>query len=1093
MASSEKSTGAIKKRQKRMGPAPIASFEDLSDDKSKIESTPEEQNLAGSVVRLPGIREDLTPHSPRSTCSPLPTFTYPGISLVGSQMHSTSPQHLKSPRAPRIDISRASSSSHHGSRDSTPDKEGYEHDPHSAKLGLGFREDGALDLRSSTEELPYHGKHRKSTHSRSPSIHDEFHRKDSQSSELLEVVGRSSRVSSIGSQGSANSRISNLSAYSYSSRCSSPYKMVLETSFCGNKTPDKAKPPTDLSNIKIDPDLEKALLSRKHDPTKAILAEGIATPKKVPQKPARKEMQAPVDIKITIDHAQKNGLSKSSPAMSRNVSANGVEYFYIPLKGKLPEDVPGSQITVPKFNKRTLRECKSASPVERRKNQLASPNKRKKGKGDAKVPTKRSASALETSTRKSNEPQIIRIRLKPDHMYEDEPESPRPVEIHKPDSLDLQSVQYEAESTGDSGSTHVQSSPSVSPKNSRSNVVSVTPSPTASRRSSFASIFRSRESTPESPGGRRLSALSGFVKEATDQVSKHLKHRPRSNSKDASQTLSAAPSSSESIDSKTKQKSLLSLFKFGKSIEPPSPKRTEPDVKVEEGIGKVEFKFNDTLTSDRDHKKFPATPLVGRIIHIPLHSPTYYTERTIAHDWSQESQDTVIENNPKDEISIETKEDEDVQQVEKIFSKESSTSSENFVFTTQLGNNEVFTTKLPKRVEETNHTVDIIVHEASSPVDIDDNGNKQEELSREPFPKTIEQSPQTSIEPVESIIEPIENTCLPKDTSLSNLVTVEASLSSLSLLDVNSSDSEKDSEADSLRNNRKSQVLKLKLSEQEIKGLVQDSFEEELPYVPTTLPQERSSVVPIVPISQRSSFDIKTCTIERPRSTTPLNPSCLEEYCEEVFGYVESVAKTIEKIKISLPKTDSFDKMSKKSPRINWQEFAEIGKITRTTPTAAEEPPPLPPKGMQKEWIDFEQIPEKRRHPKRIQTIPGRDKDKLHKKVSQDGVVYNYVNPDECVCECHDHITAKPKAKPKEPLPQPMDVDEEEELMPLLDEEATIEPMASTERFSNISESSSSANSKKTIQDRKSSPSGSKTSFNINKRHEGDHCKKDET
>lgn len=1038
----------------------------------QIDTTPEEQNLAGSVVRLPGIREDLTPHSPRLVESPVKQFVYPGISLVGTQMQQPSPgtlrRQLKSPNTPRIDISRASSSSHHGSRDSTPDREVFEgHDPHSAKLGLGFREDGALDLRSSTEELPYHEKKKSKGHSRSPSLQDEFHRKDSQNSDLLEVAGRTSRVSSIGSQGSANSRISNLSALSYASRCSSPHKMVLETSFCGNKTPDLVKPPENLSGIKVDTEaLEKVILSRKHDPMKAILAEGIAvdkSPKQAPVKPVRKDMETQpqsqqVDIKITIDPVQRNGLSRSTPLMSRHISASGVEYFYIPLTGKLPDDVPGCQVSYPKYNKKTLRECKSASPVDRRRLPgvtSPSPNKRKKG---AKVEVKkvtRKPQPQSVLDLKPNEPQIIRIKLKPDHEYGDEPVCSPMNEIHKPDTLDLKTVQYDSEITGDSSSTQDQlqsskSSPSVSPKLSRSNIISVTPSPTVSRRSSFASLFRSRESTPDSPGGRRLSALSGFIRDAGDQikeVSKHLKNRPRSNSKDTTQSLSAAPSSSESIDCKSKQKSLLSLFKFGRNSE--TPTKSEPDPDPIDGIGKVEFKFNDNDQSDREHKRFPATPLAGRIIHIPLHSPTYYTERTIIHDWSQESQDTVIEANPKDGDIIEDKQkDEEIREVKHIdkkISKESSTSSENLVFSTQLGNNEIFTTKLPKQDKnEQNHTscVDIIVHEASSPIKCDDNGNQ----------------PEKSLEPEsEPIQEPINNeldTDLKKDDSNLSLTKAESSLSSLvTIADGNSSDSERDSEADGLKNNRRSQVLKLKLSEQEIKGLVQDSFEEELPYVPTTLPLERSSCVPIVPSSQRSAIDIKTCPIERPRSTTPLNPSCLDEYCEEIFGNAENITHRIEKIKISLPRTDSMEKGKAKPTRINWQEFAETAIATRTTPTASEEPPPpLPPRGVQREWIDFEQIPEKRRHPKRIQTIPGRDKEKLSKKFSQEGVLYNYVNPDECVCECHDHIVPKPKPKLKEPPPQPMDVEEEDELVPLLEDEAVADhPVpVPTQHFGNI-------------------------------------------
>lgn len=83
----------------------------------------------------------------------------------------------------------------------------------------------------------------------------------------------------------------------------------------------------------------------------------------------------------------------------------------------------------------------------------------------------------------------------------------------------------------------------------------------------------------------------------------------------------------------------------------------------------------------------------------------------------------------------------------------------------------------------------------------------------------------------------------------------------------------------------------------------------------------------------RSTFEMKTCPIERPRSTTPINPSCLEEYCEEVLGNinVENITKTIEKLKIILPRDDHAQRHSKTtSPRKTpsnptWTAFAEKG------------------------------------------------------------------------------------------------------------------------------------------------------------------------
>lgn len=109
-------------------------------------------------------------------------------------------------------------------------------------------------------------------------------RKDSQCSDivLLSISGRTSRLSSIGSQGSAQSgqsRLSNashisvLSNQSGLSRCSSPHKMSLETSFCGTKTVEHVSASGEDKGTKAE-DLEKIILARKHDPTAAIVAEG---------------------------------------------------------------------------------------------------------------------------------------------------------------------------------------------------------------------------------------------------------------------------------------------------------------------------------------------------------------------------------------------------------------------------------------------------------------------------------------------------------------------------------------------------------------------------------------------------------------------------------------------------------------------------------------------------------------------------------------------------------------------------------------------------------------------------------------------------
>lgn len=121
---------------------------------------------------------------------------------------------------------------------------------------------------------------------------------------------------------------------------------------------------------------------------------------------------------------------------------------------------------------------------------------------------------------------------------------------------------------------------------------------------------------------------------------------------------------------------------------------------------------------------------------------------------------------------------------------------------------------------------------------------------------------------------------------------------------------------------------------------------------------------------------MKMCPIERPRSTTPIIPSSLEDYCEDgcLVNSMEG-PKAVEKLKISLPKDEESRGVKPKSPRKssgNWFEFAEKGIQKGSNQEKETSPPPLPPKGAQKEWINFEEIPERRKPPKRIQTIPSR-------------------------------------------------------------------------------------------------------------------------
>lgn len=177
--------------------------------------------------------------------------------------------------------------------------------------------------------------------------------------------------------------------------------------------------------------------------------------------------------------------------------------------------------------------------------------------------------------------------------------------------------------------------------------------------------------------------------------------------------------------------------------------------------------------------------------------------------------------------------------------------------------------------------------------------------------------------------------------------------------------------------------------EHELKTLVHQGDledDDELPFIPTTLPLERSVAVPIVPIKQRG--EVRTCSIERPRSTTPINPSCLEEYCEDGVQTAEP------KLRISLPRDDTPPRGAR--PR-KWSDFAEKDMGRSSATLSSSPPPPLPPRGAPKEWINFEEVPERRKPPKRIQVLPT-----AREPPQEENVIYSYVNPEDCKCECHE-------------------------------------------------------------------------------------------
>jgi hypothetical protein len=244
-------------------------------------------------------------------------------------------------------------------------------------------------------------------------------------------------------------------------------------------------------------------------------------------------------------------------------------------------------------------------------------------------------------------------------------------------------------------------------------------------------------------------------------------------------------------------------------------------------------------------------------------------------------------------------------------------------------------------------------------------------------------------------------------------------------------------------------VSRLMMEDHESTGLVlQESFDDELPYIPTTLPEERASGIKIIPTKERTQSELITIPVERPRSTTPINPTSLDNFCERKQSDAsDSSLVRGEKLRISLPRHKAEQtkekvqqktitrRISNKSLNLSnksWTEFAEQGlqntSASTSTPVktertrhestssqdeqAAQQQLPQPTivkshskKSLTSKWIDFENIPEKRQPPKKITTIPtNKDapNEKIHNSKHPHHHQRHYVSPEECQCECHE-------------------------------------------------------------------------------------------
>ncbi|KAG7207707.1 hypothetical protein KM043_009325 [Ampulex compressa] len=929
-------SGLPSAHQRKLGPAPIASFEDLSDEVENGEPAP----------RMPGIVEVTTPATPGSS--------------------------LKTPSTPRIDISRASSSSHHedsNSRDSSPEREllaGGEPPP-GCKLTLGYKED-AQDLRSSTEELDLHDPiHEQDLRRESKKLarkrkedgslsdysgrqQQDRERKDSNCSEivLLNISGRTSRLSSVGSQGSGVSgKLSVVSGTS--SRSPSPHKCLLETSFCGSKPTladnliEPSKPETD--------DLEKILLKREADTTKALI---------------------PESIKVSM------------------------------VGGNLKPD-----------------------PLDK---------PRRRGREERKEIFKREVEITKRFLEKVNiEVPVVKKSAEEEATLEEQSITTQAQEVQKPATLDFNDKRKKTQNFKEIvQTTPTTSSVTGSPKLPRHQKVrdlegSRTPSPSSvSRKSSFASLFKARTDSsvlsPESPSPstKPRRSLTSKLKDTTESLRSRSKSRER---------VSVDKGSSLKKDTKNKGvfSSTLSLFKkrerkksYDEAIaascgaDQPLGDGSTGEHPSLESIGHVEFTFNAEKGRRKDDSIFISLhaddrnyeeALPSESVSIPLETPTklldeyeseprtgsIVTEVSIEHHPAPVSRiktEAQIETGARSSFSALPASGSRDSQMSRSSSKDSklreqptsrsspsaeSRSSEQRASSGSRESRKSEAMAKPKRRSKEEQQA-----EAAG------GGERLEEETGQRRVQKESVATQAS--------EARRSDLLDDELGKSLADGLVKTPSVISDLDHNSSESERDSEIEFIRN--KIEKLAEELPD-ERKGLFyEESFEEDLPYVPTTLPLEKSMAVPILPVKQRLQ-EVRTIPIERPRSTTPINPTLLDEFVMQT----SLDERRVERMKISLPREDSFKLKSPRRHAANtFSEFAgTVPDSGRKAAGKSPSPPPLPPRAPARpsNWINFEEIPEKRKAPKRIQTIP-----RTEDEAKAGG--YSYVQPEECRCECHE-------------------------------------------------------------------------------------------
>ncbi|KAJ8720465.1 hypothetical protein PYW07_012508 [Mythimna separata] len=1059
-------------RQLRRGPAPIASFDHDVSDEVRPPSSPETKQ----TFRLPEIREDPAASAASAACALAPPEQR-------ARSHSTPAAGLHTPAAPRIDISRASSSSHHDSRDSSPELALFAGaDDTRARLDLGFREDGALELRSSTEELAFlEGAPGEPRAAAPPPPASRRHsRKDSQGSEaaLLAVSGRTSRLSSVGSQCSAHSALSafshqsrhsigRLSVVSGVSRSPSPHRMLLETSFCGPKPietdpeicaaaveerlleiakltaaspPGPAGPPggappaldaRDRREVRTEATVERVARAPPPSPLPAPSnVDPTPAPALVPTVPIPTTTQAPTPVLSTAP------VITSKPVLS---------------PASAPTSVP-PLTTVPDDDKLQKETQNRARAQERR----------------ARPRVRREPSEPEVYKSANRSKDIIRIKLKPDDDYEEEGDQSTRTKTEevsadtsdekarKPATLELAGPAERAVRPTELGRGELAAAGPPAPASPGARRLardSRTPSPAGaavSRKSSFCSLFKSRETiaspdspsdalrrkrsltegrsrsksrdrsaTPTSAGKIRGSVLSLFRTPRKSAASPSPSSREGSPVVQPQRQITVAPTAVE----RGRRGDKLKYYEDTKDGIIHIPLRTPPDERPGSSGARREPETSKTTAEVTTHREPSrpssapqsrpvserefAPPVSQKPIHrtvlpdgsiiIPLRSPTERpsdarlpsppvkvpSPQKPSHATAVETPSVApadMRDVPTSSASAPVLPQEDgasapppeAERVEPALPADDGRKrrKERLVFTTHVGSREqVFSTQFS--ITKTPSVTSEISGSFPSFVDCEE----IKTTSIRDVAPAIDGSP-TSPDARRSGGTPASGTPAPG--------TPAPGTPAAGSLAARSPASPPEPVRDSSESEPSSESAPPPAGDEvEKRGLVvQQSFEEELPYVPTTLPQERSVALPMVPVRERGG--VLVSGVSRPRAAPPPAPAPPAPRVPRPAPLSAPPLAPQDKLRIRLPRRPSTAAAPRRPDRPR----------TRSGSDSFDSRPKT-------DWIDFEEVPERRKQPKRIQTLPAAAASAAGAGAAGASVVFSYVEPEHCRCECH--------------------------------------------------------------------------------------------